>query len=106
MVLVTPRASRCALLASVITWAFGLPTANAQTFDVSRRHRSGPVNVKAAAAEYKPSAITFSRLSASLCADARYADIRLERVRLEGIVGEESRIREQLKRECARGAPK
>jgi hypothetical protein len=35
MVLVTPRASRCALLAMVITWAFGLPTANAQTFDLS-----------------------------------------------------------------------
>jgi hypothetical protein len=53
-----------------------------------------------------PSAITFSRLSASLCADARYVDMRLERVRLEGIVDEESRIREQLKRECAPGAPK
>jgi hypothetical protein len=53
-----------------------------------------------------PSAITFSRLSASLCADARYVDMRLERVRLGSIVGEESRIREQLKRECAPGAAK
>src|SRR5205809_333519 len=32
MVLVTPRASRCALVAIVIT--FGLPIANAQTFDL------------------------------------------------------------------------
>jgi hypothetical protein len=53
-----------------------------------------------------PSVMTFSRLPASLCSDARYLEMRLERVRLEGIVDEESRIREQLKRECAPGAPK
>lgn len=53
MVLVTPRASRCALLAIVITWAFGLPTANAQTFDLSDATALTPVNVKVAAAEYK-----------------------------------------------------
>lgn len=53
-----------------------------------------------------PSAITFSRLSASLCSDARYLEMRLERVRLQGIVGEELRTREELKRECAPQAPK
>jgi hypothetical protein len=53
MVLVTPRLSRCALLAIVITWAFGLPTANAQTFDLSDATALAPVNVKVAAAEYK-----------------------------------------------------
>jgi hypothetical protein len=53
MVLVTLRASRCALLAIVITWAFGLPTANAQTFDLSDATALIPVNVKAAAADYK-----------------------------------------------------
>ena len=41
MVLVTPWPSRCALLAIVITWAFGLPTANAQTFDSSDGDRAG-----------------------------------------------------------------
>ena len=53
-----------------------------------------------------PSAITYSRLSASLCSDARYLEMRLERVRLGRIVGEESRTREELKRECAPDAPK
>jgi hypothetical protein len=53
-----------------------------------------------------PTAITFSRLPASLCSDARYLEMRLERVRLEGIVDEESLMREQLKRECAADAPK
>jgi hypothetical protein len=53
-----------------------------------------------------PSAMTFSRLPASLCADARYVEMRLERVRLQGIGGDESRMREQLKRECAPGAPR
>ena len=53
-----------------------------------------------------PTAITFSRLAASLCSDARYLEMRLERVRLQGIVGEESRMREQLKRKCAPHAPK
>ena len=53
-----------------------------------------------------PSAITFSQLPATLCADARYLEMRLERVRLLGIVGEESRVREELKRECAPHAPK
>ena len=53
MVLVTPRASRCALLAMVITWVFGLPAANAQTFDLSDATALAPVNVKIAAAEYK-----------------------------------------------------
>jgi hypothetical protein len=53
-----------------------------------------------------PSAITFSRLPAGLCSDARYVEMRLERVRLERVVGEESRVREQLKRECAPGAPR
>lgn len=48
-----------------------------------------------------PTAITFSRLPASLCSDARYLEMRLERVRLLGIVNEESRTREELKRECA-----
>jgi hypothetical protein len=48
-----------------------------------------------------PSAITFSRLPASLCSDARYVEMRLQRVP----VGEQSRIREQLRRECAPGAP-
>jgi hypothetical protein len=41
------------LLAIVITWAFGLPTANAQTFDLSDATALTPVNVKVAAAEYK-----------------------------------------------------
>jgi hypothetical protein len=48
------RASRSALLAILITWAFGLPTTNAQTFDLSDATDLIPVNVKAAAAaEYK-----------------------------------------------------
>ena len=41
------------MLAIVITWAFGLPTANAQTFDLSDATELVPVNVKAAAVEYK-----------------------------------------------------
>ena len=50
MFLIKQRASRYALLAILITWAFGLPTTNAQTFDLSDAHRYGPVNVKAGAA--------------------------------------------------------
>jgi len=53
MALVTPRASRCALLAMAITWAFGPPLANAQTFDLSDVAALVPVNVNVAAAEYK-----------------------------------------------------
>ena len=53
-----------------------------------------------------PSAITFSQLPASLCSDARYLGMRLERVRLLGNVDEESRVREELKSECAPHAPK
>jgi hypothetical protein len=53
-----------------------------------------------------PSAMTFSRLPASLCSDARYVEMRLERVRLTGIVDEESRMREELKGECAAHPPK
>src|SRR5262249_17300964 len=55
MVLVTPRASRCAcaLLAIVSTWAFGLANANAQTFDLSDASALAPVNVNVAAGEYK-----------------------------------------------------
>jgi len=53
MFLIKQRASRSALLAILITWAFGLPTTNAQTFDLSDATDLVPVNVKAAAAEYK-----------------------------------------------------
>src|SRR5690349_11849994 len=53
MVLVTPRISRCALLAIVIASAIGLPIANAQTFDLSDVAALSPVNVNVAAAEYK-----------------------------------------------------
>src|SRR5580693_741454 len=53
MFLIKQRASRYALLAILITWAFGLPTTNAQTFDLSDATDLVPVNVKAAAAEYK-----------------------------------------------------
>jgi hypothetical protein len=52
MFLIKQRASRYALLAILITWAFGLPTTNAQTFDLSDATDLVPVNVKAAA-EYK-----------------------------------------------------
>ena len=52
MFLIKQRASRSALLA-ILTWAFGLPTTNAQTFDLSDATDLIPVNVKAAAAEYK-----------------------------------------------------
>ena len=48
MVLVTPRVSRCALLSIVITWAFGLATANAQTFDLSDATALAPVTVMSA----------------------------------------------------------
>ena len=53
MFLIKQRASRYALLAILITWAFGLPTTNAQTFDLSDATALVPVNVKAAAGEYK-----------------------------------------------------
>ncbi len=52
MFLAKQRASRYALLAILITWAFGLLTTNAQTFDLSDATDLIPVNVKAAA-EYK-----------------------------------------------------
>lgn len=53
MFLIKQRASRYALLAILITWASGLPTTNAQTFHLSDATDLVPVNVKAAAAEYK-----------------------------------------------------
>ena len=53
MFLIKQRASGYALLAILITWAFGLPTTNAQTFDLSGATDLIPVNVKAAAVEYK-----------------------------------------------------
>jgi hypothetical protein len=53
MFLIKQRASRYALLAILITWAFGLPTSNAQTFPLADATALVPVNVKAAAAEYK-----------------------------------------------------
>jgi hypothetical protein len=53
MFLIRQRASRYALPAILITWAFGPPTTNAQTFDLSDATDLVPVNVKAAAAEYK-----------------------------------------------------
>ncbi|MBV9252225.1 MAG: hypothetical protein JO227_23635, partial [Acetobacteraceae bacterium] len=52
MFLIMQQVSRYALLA-ILTWAFGLPTANAQTFDLSDATDLVPVNVKATAAEYK-----------------------------------------------------
>ena len=53
MFLIKQSASRPALLAILITWAFGLPTSNAQTFALTDATALVPVNVKAAAAEYK-----------------------------------------------------
>jgi hypothetical protein len=53
MFLIKQRASRYALLAILITWAFGLPTSNAQTFALTDATALVPVNVKAAAVEYK-----------------------------------------------------
>src|SRR5262245_30534116 len=53
MFLIKHSASRYLLLAILITWAFGLATANAQTFDLSDATELVPVNVKAAAVEYK-----------------------------------------------------
>jgi hypothetical protein len=53
MFLIKQRASRYPWLAILITWAFGSPTANAQTFDLSDATELVPVNVKAAAVEYK-----------------------------------------------------
>jgi hypothetical protein len=53
-----------------------------------------------------PSAITFSRLPPSLCSDAQYVKMRLERARMGGLVDEESRTREELTRECAPQSPK
>src|SRR5580693_4810896 len=53
MFLIKQPASRPALLAILITWAFGLPTSNAQTFALTDATAVVPVNVKAAAAEYK-----------------------------------------------------
>jgi hypothetical protein len=53
MSLIKQRASRYALLAILITWAFGLPTSNAQTFPLADATALVPVNVKAVAAEYK-----------------------------------------------------
>jgi len=53
-----------------------------------------------------PSAMTFSQLPARLCSDARYVEMRLARARLQRIVDGESRVREQLRRECGAGASK
>src|SRR5512142_2184564 len=53
MFLIKQPASGPALLAILITWAFGLPTSNAQTFALSDTTALVPVNVKAVAAEYK-----------------------------------------------------
>ena len=53
MFLIKQPASRPALLAILITWAFGLPTSNTQTFALTDATALVPVNVKAAAAEYK-----------------------------------------------------
>ena len=53
MFLIKQSASRPALMAILITWAFGLPTSNAQTFALTDATALVPVNVKAAAAEYK-----------------------------------------------------
>ena len=46
--------ARYALLAILITWAFGLPTTNAQTFDLSDATDLIPANVKAAARRVVP----------------------------------------------------
>ena len=53
MLRITPPAIRPALLAALVTWAFGLPTSNAKTFALTDATAVVPVNVKAAAAEYK-----------------------------------------------------
>jgi hypothetical protein len=53
MFLIKQRSSRYALPAILITWGSGLPTMNAQTFDLAGATDLIPVNVKAAAAEYK-----------------------------------------------------
>src|SRR5262245_55078787 len=53
MFLIKQAASRPALLAILITWAFSLPTSNAQTFALTDATDLVPVNVKAAAVEYK-----------------------------------------------------
>jgi len=53
MFLIKQPASRPALLAILITWAFGLPASNAQTFALTDATALVPVNVKATAAEYK-----------------------------------------------------
>ena len=46
MVVIKRRASRYALLAILITWAFGPPTTNTQTFDSSDATDLVPVNAK------------------------------------------------------------
>jgi len=51
MFLIKQPASGPALLAILITWAFGLPTSNAQTFPLTDATALVPVNVKAAAVE-------------------------------------------------------
>jgi hypothetical protein len=53
MFLIKQPASMPALLAILITSAFGLPTSNAQTFALTDATALVPVNVKAAAVEYK-----------------------------------------------------
>ena len=53
MSLIKQPASGPTLLAILITWAFGLPTSNAQTFPLTDATALVPVNVKAAAVEYK-----------------------------------------------------
>jgi hypothetical protein len=53
MLRITPPAIRPALLAALVTWAFGLPTLNAQIFALTDTTDLVPVNVKAASVEYK-----------------------------------------------------
>jgi hypothetical protein len=53
MLRITPSAIRPALLAALATWAFSLPTLNAQIFALTDTTDLVPVNVKAASVEYK-----------------------------------------------------
>ena len=53
MFLIKQRAGTYTLLPILVTWAFGLPITNAQTFRLSDTADLVPVNVKAVAAEYK-----------------------------------------------------
>ena len=53
MLRITLPAIRPALLAALVTWAFGLPTSNAQIFALTDTTDLVPVNVTAATVEYK-----------------------------------------------------